>query len=362
MVALTSPPGGATFSAGTSVGLAATATDSDGMITTVEFLVDGVKLGQVATPPYLTSWNSAPVGTHVLAATAIDNDGNSITSPPVVITVRATDPGRFVNSSIRNNVSAGTGTLIVGFVVGGTGTTGNKPLLLRAIGPALAPFGVASFSADPVAILVTGSSTVATNDNWAGNADVVRTGAQVGAFPLTDPASRDAALATSRPPGAHTLQVSGPAGVALAEIYDATPLPAYTPATPRLINVSARALIGPGNDELIAGVVIAGATDQTVLIRAIGPALSGFGVTNALADPRLEIYRAGDATAIASNDDWGGGAGLATVFARVGAFLLPPTSRDAAVLVRLAPGAYTARVTCPPGATGVALVDLYEVP
>ena len=131
---------------------------------------------------------------------------------------------------------------------------------------------------------------------------------------------------------------------------------------PRLINISARALVGSGDNELIAGMVVGGGTVRTVLIRAIGPSLAGFGVANALAETALEVFRAGSSTAIALNDDWGGGAILLTAFAKVGAFALAPTSRDAAVLVRLAPGAYTARVTSTPGATGVALVEIYEVP
>jgi hypothetical protein len=361
-VVLTAPTAEALFSAGTSVALAAGASDRDGTIARVEFYLDGVKLGETSAPPYTFTWPAATTGRHMFTATAIDNDGNLISTDPIAISVRETDPGRFVNFSIRNNVGTGTSTLIVGFVAGGAGTQGGKPLLLRAIGPALAPFGVTNFSVDPVAILVTGSTTVASNDNWAGDAQIVSTGARVGAFPLGDPTSRDAALVTSLPAGAHTLQVTGTTGIALAEIYDATPLSTYTPATPRLINVSARALVGSGNDELLAGVVVAGTTDQTVLIRAIGPSLSGFGITNVLADPRLEIYRAGTASPIATNDDWGGGAVLATAFSRVGAFNLAPASRDAAVLVRLSPGAYTARVTTAPGATGVALVDIYEVP
>lgn len=361
-VALIAPAGGATFATGAGIVLAATAADAGGSVTRVTFRADGEKLGEAAAPPYACTWLTATAGRHVLTASATDNDGNVIVSTPVAITVRPADPGRFVNFSIRNSVSAGTGTLIVGFVVGGAGTQGEKPLLLRAIGPALAAFGVTGFSPDPVATLVAGGTTVAANDNWSGHALVASTGAQVGAFPLDDPNSRDAALVVTRPPGAQTLQVAGTDGISLAEIYDAAPPGAYTLATPRLINVSARALLSSGNDELIAGVVVTGTTEQAVLIRAVGPALASFGVANALGDPRLEVFRAGTIAPIATNDDWGGGATLATAFIRAGAFDLAPTSRDAAVLVRLAPGAYTARVTTAPGATGVALIDIYEVP
>ncbi len=361
-VVLTAPVAGATFATGTSMALAATAADPDGSLVRVEFLLNGSKLGEATTPPYAFTWIAPTAGTHVLVATATDNDGNVIASAPVSVVVRESDPGRFVNFSIRNHVGPGTGTLIVGFVTGGAGTQGNRQLILRAIGPALAAFGVENFSSDPVATLLTGTATIATNDNWGGNAQVVAVGARVGAFPLSDPASRDAALVATRPVGAHSLQVSGTNGTALAEIYDSTLASAYTPEMPRLINISARALVGSGDNELIAGMVVGGGTVRTVLIRAIGPSLAGFGVANALAETALEVFRAGSSTAIALNDDWGGGAILLTAFAKVGAFALAPTSRDAAVLVRLAPGAYTARVTSTPGATGVALVEIYEVP
>jgi hypothetical protein len=362
VVALVQPAPERVLSTLSPVALAATAADPGGTVTRVEFLLNGTKLGESSMAPYTFTWAAPTAGNHVLVARATDSDGNVISSPPVPLAVREADPGRFINLSIRNNVSAGTGTIIVGFVTGGAGTTGNKPLLLRGVGPALAAFGVTNFAADPTASLLSGNTLVASNDNWAGNAQVTSIGAQVGAFPLGAATSRDAAVVVSRPAGPHTFQVAATSGVALAEIYDATPKTAYTPATPRLINVSARALVGSGSDALIAGLVIDGASSRTVLVRAIGPSLAGFGVTNALADPRLELFREGSGAAIADNVDWGGGAVLASAFARVGAFALAPTSRDAAILVTLAPGAYTVQVTAAAGTTGVALIDIYEVP
>jgi hypothetical protein len=336
----------------------------------VEFVRDGVTLGEAARAPYSFAWNDPPAGTHTLTAVATDNDGNFIASTPVIIVVRDFDPGRFINFSIRSSVGTGTGTLIVGFVTGGIGTSGTKPLLLRAVGPALARFDISNFVADPVANLYSGTALVASNDNWTGNAQVATAAVQAGAFPLPDTASRDAAFINTRAAGPHSLQVTGvpstgsgqAGGVVLAEIYDATPATGFTAATPRLINVSARALVGPGNDILIAGFVIGGSTERTVLIRGVGPALSTFAVTGALADPKLQVFRGGSETVIASNEDWGGGSVLATAFTKVAAFTLPPTSRDAALLTKLSPGTYTVRVYGPPGATGVALIDIYELP
>ena len=139
-------------------------------------------------------------------------------------------------------------------------------------------------------------------------------------------------------------------------------------ATPRLINVSARTQVGTGGDVLIAGFVVGGTGSKTVLIRAIGPTLGLFGVPGVLADPRLELYAAGGTTPISTNNDWGTAANAAavrTIFTQVGAFQLALESKDAALLVTLPPGSYTAQVSgvgTGPAATGAALVEVYEVP
>jgi hypothetical protein len=126
------------------------------------------------------------------------------------------------------------------------------------------------------------------------------------------------------------------------------------------VNVSARTQVGTGDDILVAGFAIGGVSARTVLIRAVGPALAGFGVSGALVDPRLQLF-SGD-TMILDNDDWAGDAQLAAAGASVGAFPLPSgAGRDAALLVTLPPGTYTAQVSGASGGTGVALVELYEV-
>jgi hypothetical protein len=108
--------------------------------------------------------------------------------------------------------------------------------------------------------------------------------------------------------------------------------------------------------------VIGGTASRTLLLRAVGPGLTAFSVTNALADPRIELFSAGATSPLAANDNWAGLPALTQAGAKAGAFALLPTSRDAALLVTLAPGTYTLRLSAPPGATGLALIDLYEVP
>src|SRR5208283_2076949 len=97
------------------------------------------------------------------------------------------------------------------------------------------------------------------------------------------------------------------------------------------------------------------------LIRGAGPALAQFGVSGTLPDPLLQLYQGG-ATVIGSNAGWGGDAQIALTAASVGAFSWGVgATADSALLVTLAPGAYTAEVSGASGDTGVALVEVYDV-
>jgi hypothetical protein len=130
----------------------------------------------------------------------------------------------------------------------------------------------------------------------------------------------------------------------------------------RLVNLSARAVAGGGNNTLIAGFYIGGSSKRSVIIRAIGPTLSEYKVSGVLPNPRLNLYQ-GD-NIIASNDDWHNGqtnaSTMAQLFSSVGAFALPNGSLDAALLVELDPGPYTAHITSDNPSSGVALVEVYE--
>lgn len=263
---------------------------------------------------------------------------------------------RFVNLSIRIDAGAAADALSVGFTVGGTGT---KPLLLRAVGPALGTFGVQGFMPDPRLTLLSGSTVLATNDNWAGDAALTATTAAVGAFPLGSVTSKDAALVTTAVAAGYTVKIEaadGRAGNVLAELYDAA-----TTNAARLTNVSVLKAVGP--DGLVAGVIVGGTGARGVLIRAVGPALAAFGVGGTLADPRLELYSG--QTVIQSNDNWqaaSNAALVAGVAGQVGAFALGPNSKDAALLTTLTPGSYTVKVTGATGQSGSVLIEFYEVP
>ena len=119
--------------------------------------------------------------------------------------------------------------------------------------------------------------------------------------------------------------------------------------------------MGTGGNILIAGFAIGGTTSRTVLVRASGPALVPFGVSGTLPDPQLQLYSG--STVIESNSGWAGNSEISQSAAAVGAFgWSSPTSNDSAILVTLPPGAYTAQVSGASGDTGVALVEVYEVP
>jgi hypothetical protein len=271
------------------------------------------------------------------------------------------------NLSTRAQVGTGPDILVVGFNVG---PGGDQLMLIRAIGPALAGFGVTGFLADPKLEVFSGTTKIGENDNWGtavGPATAVTAAdfAATGAFGL--PAgSRDAAFIARFGPGSYSAQVSGlntTTGVALVEVYK------LGAGGPRLANLSTRAQVGVGGDVLIPGLFVSpGAGTRRLLIRAAGPALGGLGVEGALADPTMRVFGAAGAV-VASNDNWGTPVGslafaapaLSSAFGQNGAFAFAPGSRDAALIAEFAPGSYTIQVSGVGNTRGVALVEIYDI-
>jgi hypothetical protein len=201
--------------------------------------------------------------------------------------------------------------------------------------------------------LLSGQTLLAQNDDW--DATLAPEFAKVGAFAWTA-GSKDAALIVTLPPGAYTAQVNGKnrtTGMALVEVYDADGAP---PAGIRLLNISTLSPVGTGAQIQTAGFVIDGPVPKKIVIRAAGPSLSPYGIQGLLADPVLTVLSG--QTILAQNDDWP--ASLATDFAKVGAFSWTVGSKDAAVVITLPPGAYTAQVTGKNNTTGMALVEVYD--
>ena len=268
-------------------------------------------------------------------------------------------PARLINLSILAELATPDDTLSLGTVIGGAGTRGVKPMLVRAAGPSLSALGVSGVHPDPrLEWFGEGAARIGENDNWAGTATLAVAFAQLGAFPYAGPNSRDAAIFNAAVAlGNTSVRVGGvgdATGSVLAELYDATPAAAFTPTTPRLINVSVLKQIGGG---LTVGFVLGAGVKRSVLIRAVGPGLAGVGVQGVSLDPKLTLFAA--TARMDENDNWAGASVLAEATARVGAFAIPPASNDAVLLAALEPGAYSVQVT---GPTGLVLVEVYEVP
>jgi hypothetical protein len=276
-----------------------------------------------------------------------NNTGATLSNVSRVASATTSETRAFLgNLSVRTQLKPNV-PLIVGAVVSGS----SKPLLMRAIGPALNSFGLQGARETEMRIYDSGQRALATTRGWENNLSSVF--ALVGAFPLTS-GSTDSALLKSMA-DSFTIHTTSPgAGAALVELYDAT-----GGSGQRLINMSVRNQVGVGGEVLIAGMVVVGTGKIDLLFRAVGPSLGLFGLTGVLADPKITIY-APNGEAVASNDNWT--SELAPVFTRVGAFGLPIGSRDAALQFTAQAGSvYTVHVSGVNNTNGEALVEVYEV-
>ncbi len=294
----------------------------------------------------------------------VQNELGAETSEAATLTVvSAAQAGRFVNFSVVTSLDTPRAETAIDFAVGGADTSGEKPILVRAVGPSLARFGVSNLNPAPAIEVFSGATRMAQNERWGGQPAVVEAAARVGAFPLIADDSSDAALLLNAATATHhTIKISGhdgTTGVVLTEIYDATPVAAFTPQTPRLINFSVLKTI-PAGSNLSVGFVIAGQTTKTVLVRVVGPSLANWSVTGALPDPVLTVLQ--NVTSIATNDNWGGAPELKRAAISVGALPLDPSSKDAALVMNLARGSYAVQASDAGNRGGIVLVEIYEVP
>jgi hypothetical protein len=296
----------------------------------------------------------------------IKGDNGTTESDLAIVIVSSASSSRLINLSTRAFVPAGT-ALTPGFTLRGTSS---KSLLVRAVGPTLARFGVASVLANPRFDLIPAGEVrpLLANDDWtaaANSSAIADTTAAVGGFALEANSKDAAALATlnTSQNSSYTVRItSGNAdesGIVLAEVYDVNPLS----DDGQLAAVSTLAFTGSGDRALVAGFTIEGEAPKTLLLRAIGPSLETFGVTGAIANPQISLVASKLNRVVARNDNaWSGDAALNEAFARTGAFPLARNSRDAALLVTLPPGAYTVQVKDAADAEGTTLLEIYDVP
>ncbi len=275
--------------------------------------------------------NGAYLGT--IASTVV-----SITNPDL-----STKP---VNISTRGLVQSGDNVMIAGFIVQGNST---KQVIVRGLGPSLTQRGVIGALQDPTLDLRDSNGVqLAFDDDYKDRQET-----QIEATSLAPTDDREAAIVASLTPGSYTAILRGKTnGVGEVEVYDLD-----STTSTHLVNISTRALVGPDdNSALIGGFIVDGQSSRQILIRAIGPSLAGAGVTGALANPTLDFYRGSQL--ILSNDDW-----KSTDEAAIAATGIPPTNdKEAALLINLDPGSYTAVVRGKNNTTGVALVEVYQLP
>ncbi len=255
------------------------------------------------------------------------------------------------NASTRLHVGTGDNVGIGGFIVTGAEP---KKVILRALGQSLNAFGLQDVLADPVLELHSADGgLISANDNWQ---DDAASASELVTMGLTPADALESALVITLLPGPYTAVVRGnnsATGTALIEVYDGG-----LAADSQLANISTRGFVGTNDDVMIGGFIIGGNGhgNGRVVIRALGPSLSGSGITNALQDPFLELRDANGSTLI-SNDDWQ--QAQETEISQTG--LAPTDAREAALVISLANGNYTGIVRGKNDATGLAVVEVYNV-
>ncbi len=359
-VTITTQPASQSVTAGQSVTFTVAATGSG---LTYQWQKDGANISGATSASYsIASAQTSDAGSYTVVVSSGSTSATSTAATLTVTSVASNPPAHLINLSILTSLDSPTDAFTLGYVVGNSSATNAKPLVIRAVGPGLAAVGVTSgFLADPKLETFAGATKTGENDNWGGSATLSNAFASVGAFPLTGTSLDAATLAniTTRDNSVKVSATNGGTGLVIAEVYDATPTSSWTTTGPRLINVSVLKNIGNG---FTIGFVIRGTGNKSVVVRAVGPGLAAVGVTGGfVADPQLTLFGAGSTT-LATNDNWGGTTELTNAFSAVGAFAIPPTSKDAAVLASLPSGDYTVQVSGVGSTSGLVLVEVYEVP
>lgn len=260
---------------------------------------------------------------------------------------------RQLNISTRARVEAGDeNVLIGGFIITGTDP---KRVIIRAIGPSLTARGVPGALQNPTLELVPENGPRVFNDDWRDSDAAAIQGTTV---PPGD--DRESAIVRTLAPGNYTAIVRGKdntTGVALVELYDLDPS-----ANSQLANISSRSFVNTDDNVMIGGLIVGhgqganGAGSVRVVVRGIGPSLTARGIAGALQDPELILFNS-NGDRLASNDNW-----QDSQAAEIQATGLAPTeSREAAVLLTLPAGNYTALVRGKDRSTGVAVIESFNV-
>lgn len=245
-------------------------------------------------------------------------------------------------------VQTGDNVLIAGFIIRGSG---NKRILIRGLGPSLATFGIADPLQDPTLELNAASGgLIASSDNWPENANA----AEIMTSGLAPSNPNESALLLSVAPGNYTAVLRGKGdstGIGLVEVYDLDADGAGT-----VVNISTRGFVLTGENVMIGGLIVSGNDPSELVLRGMGPSLSGVGVPDVLADPLLELHD-GNGALIRANNDWR----ETQEIALQNTGLAPANNLESAILITVPPGNYTAVVKSANGGTGNGLVEVYQL-
>jgi hypothetical protein len=292
---------------------------------------------------------STPTPTPATPTPTPTSTATPTTTPTLTPTPVPTPAAQAINLSTRMRVQTGDNAGIGGFII-----TGGAPkhVLLRAIGPSIT--GLPGVLADPVLELHgPGGFTTVINNNWqddpAQMAAILATG-------LAPTNNLEAAIDATLNPGAYTGVVrgnGGTSGIGLIEVYDLSQA-----VLSKLANISTRALVGTGNDIVIAGFILGNNSGGTrIVLRGIGGSLTVFGVPNALANPTLEL-RDSSGTLLRSNDNWQDDSTQAAELTAAG--LAPTNPSESGIAITLGPGQYTALLTGQGNTVGVGVIEVYD--
>ena len=413
-ISITSPTSGSTLTTGSSVTLTASAASLSGTIASVQFFENGISIGTATMPPYTETFTPLSAGLYTFTAIATDGAGETTTSTPNIVEAFPASGGLGTNTYFGQYQGLTEGGRFAFIVVDGTlgtyiaySTSGSKPTTTFVSDIPVSSGG--SFAGTSLAgtVSLTGVSgnLIPSQDLFIGAATqsgsvavaggyytgniLGQAGSQVTAILgndgelmayLASGSYTDVAYGSVDSTGAFTITTTG-GNAFVGKIDPSTGFLTGTLGGPSsgsvsgarvsggtfsdgvLRNISTRGQVGSGADVMIAGFVVGGTAPKQLLIRAVGPTLTTFSLAGAIPATELQVYSG--ATLISSNTGWSStpanALAVSNADAQVGAFALPTGSADSALVGSFPPGNYTAMVSGVSGATGIGLVEVYDM-
>jgi len=284
---------------------------------------------------------------NVLMAGGYNNAGISLASAELYVGDAGQNPSQLLNIATRLKVLNGDNVLIGGFIITGTAP---KRVIILGIGPSLAQFFSGTLS-NPTLELHQGDTLLQTNDDWKTDHQ-----AEVEATGLAPTNDLESAIVRTLEPGSYTAILrgnDGASGIGVVQAYDLNQA-----ANSKFGNIATRGFVDSGDNAMFGGFIIGPTNGEsaTVVVRAIGPSLTNFGVNGALPDPTIELHD-GNGAIIAFNDNWADDANQGSIPQS----LKPGDPHESALYRVLSPGDYTAIMRGTGNSTGIGLVEVYNL-